>query len=179
MLKSVIKKIGFYCIDPWYRGIFNSYLRSSRGKELWLVDIDNTIADSAITFKQQWSSEKERLLAIQPLEGMRNKLLAAGENTCIIYISARNYLHAGVTKQWLIANGFPGNGDNLVIVPGAADKLPYLQKAVDQHQVVFFDDLTYNHESDELKFYTPIIEAVRQMKLQYVDYHQLQQINKN
>lgn len=177
MIKQILKRIIFSFANPHYLRQFRKCLKAAKGQELWIVDIDNTIADSAPGFRQQWASTAERLEQIPVLEGMRKRVLEAGKEKKIIFLTARNYKYAAITRQWLEKNGFPVSAENLVIVPEAADKLPYFREAAQSARLTVFDDMTYNHEGESIKSYDKIIGQLKAMPLTYIGYEELREIN--
>lgn len=177
MIKQILKRIIFSFANPHYLRQFRKCLKAAEGQELWIVDIDNTIADSAPGFRQQWASTAERLAQIPVLEGMRRRLQEAGKEKKIIFLTARNYKYAGITRQWLEKNGFPVTPHNLVIVPEAADKLPYFREAAQCTRLTVYDDMTFNHEGDSIRLYDTIISRLKAMPLTYIGYEELREIN--
>ena len=69
----------------------------------WVVDIDNTIADSWRTqtpqYLAQFRSESDRIMSIAPFEAMQRLFQDIPPRTRVIFLSARYYIRYFVTKK--------------------------------------------------------------------------------
>jgi hypothetical protein len=85
------------------------------------------------------------------------------------YIATKNRLKADFTEL---------NYD-LIMVDRAEDKIKYLEFFIAKStHVVYYDDLSYNHEKDEVKFYEQTIQKVRELSLEYQDVKTINKINR-
>jgi hypothetical protein len=155
--------------------------------DFWVVDIDNTIADTWRTltpqYRTQFKSDQERILTIPPLAGMKARFDSLTPQTRVVFLSARTYWSAWVTKKWLAQNGFSKPDSVIVLVEHPKDKVALLRRVLEknrtpQYKISFFDDLSYNHENGDIRFYEPEIADIRQLPIHYVGYEELLQINK-
>jgi hypothetical protein len=154
--------------------------------DFWVVDIDNTIADTWRTltpqYRTKFASEQERILTIPPLAGMKGRFDGLTPQTRVVFLSARTYWSAWVTKKWLAQHGFSKPDSVMVLVEHPKDKVALLRKVLEknrtpQYKITFFDDLSYNHENDDIRFYEPEIADIQRLPIQYVGYDKLLQIN--
>ena len=154
--------------------------------DFWVVDIDNTIADTWPTLlpqnRLQFPSDQARILEIPPLAGMKARFDSLTPQTRVIFLSARTYWSAWVTKKWLAQQGFSKPDSVLVLVEHPKDKVALLRKVLGerrppQYKITFFDDLSYNHENDAIRFYEPEIAEIHQLPIQYIGYAELLHIN--
>ena len=158
----------------------------------WVVDIDNTIADSwraqTPPYLAQFRSESDRIMSIQPFESMQRLFQDIPPRTRVIFLSARYYIRYFVTKKWLKKHGFWQAGSALVLVERMRDKAPLLADVltnidtktppqylndISRYPITFFDDLSYNHEKGAVLFYDDVIETVKKMPIKYIGYEEL------
>jgi hypothetical protein len=170
----------------------------------WVVDIDNTIADSwrkmTPQYKDAFRSQSDKMMDLAPFPSMQQLFQNVPPRTRVIFLTARQYIRYFVTKRWLKKHGFEQADSVLVLVERMRDKAPLLEnvlknyfekKGTPQYQsdfdpflmlnnsksttypIVYFDDLSYNHENGEVLFYDDVINAVQKMPMQYVGYEEL------
>jgi hypothetical protein len=199
LLRRIARKIArtivrfpakWYCNYQFKRAFTNDY------DAFWVVDIDNTIADSwraqTPPYLAQFSSESDRIMSIQPFESMQRLFQNIPPRTRVIFLSARYYIRYFVTKTWLKKHGFWQPNSALVLVERMRDKAPLLadvlikfdkkytpqysddsNNPITNFSITFFDDLSYNHEKGEVLFYEEVIEAVKKMPIKYIGYEEL------
>ena len=148
---------------------------------IFIVDVDNTIANTWPTFLRKWTSEYERLENIEAFKNMHSYLQKQTQTQAIafVYLTARNIRYKSITQTWLQQHNFLFNNAQLFLVNKPNEKLAFLKKACYLHKnIVYLDDLSYNHETGNTKTYTNIIEAVKKMPLAYFDASFIDGINK-
>jgi ribosome biogenesis SPOUT family RNA methylase Rps3 len=57
------------------------------------------------------------------------------------------------------------------------DKLFYLNSILQTHRVIYYDDLSYNHENGKVLFYEKMIEEIKKMDIVYYDYDFIKKLN--
>jgi hypothetical protein len=170
----------------------------------WVVDIDNTIADSwkkmTPQYDGQFRSVSDKMMRFEPFESMQKHFQTVSPRTRIVFLTARQYIRYFVTKRWLKKHGFEQANSVLVLVEKMKDKAPLLEGVVKNyfakktppqylgdfdHQmgitpsesthypVIYFDDLSYNHENGEVLYYEDVIAAVQKIPIRYVGYDEL------
>jgi hypothetical protein len=177
MIGAIVKKMQFILLNPGYFKRFIQRLQNDARPVVWLVDIDNTLADTWPTIQQQWAGEQQRYRSIPPLKGMIQQVMNRPADADVIFLTARNYIYHDATIAWLQAQGLDAGKENVILVPKGKDKLPYIRAAVQKKKVVYYDDLSYNHENGEIKIYHDVIAAVQQLPLQYIGLAQINAIN--
>jgi hypothetical protein len=114
----------WYCNYQFKQSFTNDY------DTFWVVDIDNTIADSwraqTPQYIAQFRSESNRIMSIQPFESMQQLFQNIPPRTRVIFLSARYYIRYFVTKKWLKKHGFWQPDSVLVLVEQMRDKAPLL-----------------------------------------------------
>jgi hypothetical protein len=139
------------------------------------LDIDNTLADTWPSLNQNWHSEAERILNLRPLEPVIRHLLEnySFEKYQWVFLSSRNYFNYCATFYWLRNNNLPATRKNIILVQNPMEKIELINKYV-KRKVIYFDDLTYNHENGERKFYKKEIELLKLNR--NVEYHGIEEI---
>lgn len=152
-----------------------------RKKRIVIVDIDNTIANTWPTLKNNRRSffEFKRYSNIEPLVASINYINNLKEEN-LIFLSARPFYYWLTTKQWLNVNGFPSVCMNLFLVSKAKVKLKFLKYILERKiEIIYFDDLSFNHENGEIQFYESEIDFVKRHNIQYFDFNFINSLNNN
>lgn len=177
MANKTIKKLGnalFLALSKlYYRAIL---LKDN--SELVIFDIDNTVANSWVTFQEGHPSEADRLQSIKPfanMVGLVNDYHARGIR--IVFLSARPYSSYSLTHKWLTDYNF--RFDYLFLVPKAKDKLFFL-RSLGSRRTTYYDDLSYHHEHGEIKYYSAVINSVKQMhNIKYFGYEDILRLQRH
>lgn len=150
-------------------------------KSYLICDIDNTIADTwpSLTKNVKFSSEKARYSSLALLNGSAQWVLE-NKSEQIIFLSARPFIYFFTTRKWLKQNGFNVKWNNVILVENAQAKLPFFKFLNEMNaEITVIDDLTYNHENDNIKYYSNIIRSVKEMDINYIDYESILKLNVN
>jgi hypothetical protein len=169
----------------------------------WVVDIDNTIADSwkkmTPQYKNAFRSQSDKMMDLDPFPSMQRLFQDIPPRTRLIFLTARQYIRYFVTKRWLQQHGFLKADSVIVLVEKMRDKAPLMESALQNFEkkgtpqyktdfepflslnnsksitypIVYLDDLSYNHENGEVLFYENVIDAVKKMPIRYVGYDEL------
>ena len=149
--------------------------RTKKIDSIYIFDIDNTLANTWVSFTYGFDNEKERLKGLSVFLGMRRFILQLKESgEDVIFLSARNFLYFGLTLNWLNSVGIAVRKKDLFLVNTAAEKLLFL-KLLAGKKVVFVDDMSYNQENGEEKLRIELINKIK--KLPYVNFWDLKKIN--
>jgi hypothetical protein len=144
--------------------------RASGGAPVWVLDLDNTLADTWPSYLGRHASERARLRGLDPLPGMlaaaHEPARAAGGR--VVVLSHRNLWHWPVTRSWLRANGVDVGWTDLVLVASPADKIAHLRRlCAGGRDVTYWDDLTHGTERGRHGSYDEVVDAVRRLPLAY------------
>lgn len=168
-------------ISLFFRRRFIAAFRTGGDPALWIVDIDNTVADTWRSFSREHSSEAERLSSLPPLKGMCGKIAdAVPGGVSVLFLSVRPYWTYFLTRKWLKDQGLSVGVSNLVLVTTPEEKLDLLKAGLAANPallVEYYDDLSYNQEAGETRFYDHIIEKVKRLPLKYAGYEEISAIN--
>jgi hypothetical protein len=147
---------------------------------LYVLDIDNTLANTWPSFNKNSKNEKARLESLEPLHGVIQFVQAQTKNQNYIFLSARLFAHYNTTIQWLQKNGFKASSLNTILVSNAKEKLFFLNrmcKETPDIKIIYIDDLSYNHEKGIIKYYDDVINHIKQMPLEYIGYNEILALN--
>lgn len=163
-----------YAVLRWYYFLVFKMLLNSEHKDIYVFDLDNTLADT-----YPYINSTINHLEIPAHKGMIEVLKdKIADNQLCIILSARNYKMISLTKKWLKINLGSKKDIPLFLVPRAEDKLPYLMFADKKFENVFYyDDLSYNHENGEIKLYQKVIESIEKTSIHYYGYDKINIIN--
>lgn len=170
--KEVLRKINF--IFGLY---FNFLFRVHRNyPQLVVFDIDNTL-----TIFDKDKSKRELILNPKLNDALIKVLNDFKEaDVKVILVSAREAHLYFKTLKWASRNKLIENRNDLILVPTPKDKIAFLKKAIAKNDsVVYYDDLSYNHEYGEVKLYEEVIKEVNTLNLSYYGLREINQLNKN
>lgn len=169
LCKSVINYIGL----KYFEKKFFNFFKKIKIDDVYIFDLDNTIANTWVSYLQKYNSHRDRLKSLSIFLGMKNQIndIKSGK---IIILTAREYWYSDITEQWLKQNDV--KHDLLIIVPKPKDKITLLSKI--SHECIYYDDMSYNHEKGDIKFYEEEIKTLSKMKnIKYIDYNEIKKIN--
>ncbi len=171
-MKSLIKKIlRWYYHQRFKRLVFQA------NYPIILLDIDNTLADTWPSLLSKNKNNIERHKNLKPLTPVIKYIqrhYSSNEYTWI-YLTSRKYQLINTTKNWLFKFNMQVN-NNVILVQSPKEKIELINQYV-KSASFYFDDLSYNQEHGELKFYSKEIEAIRKNDLiTYFGYQEIQYI---
>jgi hypothetical protein len=144
------------------------------------LDIDNTIGNTYPTLTRQYQTETERLLSIPVFPRMKKLLncLLKSPSRKVIFLTSRSYLTWNTTHQWLTQNGILAAKSDIIIVSSPAQKIDFINKILPRNKpVTVIDDLSYNHENGQVKFYDTEIQLISGLSLRYIGYKTILRFN--
>lgn len=178
-MKRLFKIVFFGICDSFFKYRFKRSIKSAnQNDEIYLVDIDNTLADTWPSLRDYvYKNESHRYKSLSIFIGMRNFILdKARSKHKVIFISARSYLDYFSTCKWLTANKL--KADCVILVRNAEDKLKYINELLNRRvPVVYIDDLSYGHESGMMKLYEKVIFKLNGMPVKYLGIKEIELIN--
>ncbi|RLV61414.1 hypothetical protein D5018_01615 [Parashewanella curva] len=152
-------------------------------KSIFIIDIDNTIAETWPTLVDRKIPLVLNYLKLKPKRNVVSKIydLIKQEDSSVevLFLSARTYYYKPVTRFWLrFVLGFKLNYQT-ILVDRANDKVDYLKRYLSEgYSIKYFDDLSYNHENGEIKYYQEVINfANSNSDIEYYDYAWIKQFS--
>lgn len=152
----------------------------NNNKSLYIFDIDNTIANTYPTLCIRYTSETDRLLSIPVFPRMKKLLnnLLSSPSRKVIFLTSRSYLAWSTTYLWLNQNGISVAKSDVIIVSSPAQKIDFIKKITSRNKpLTFIDDLSYNHENGQVKFYDTEIQLISGLSLRYIGYKTISRFN--
>lgn len=172
MIRLLRKIIALY-----FHELFKKHIKKTP-ETIIICDIDNSIANTWPQWKNPTIKAKTFYKNIPPLAKSINfvKELCSKNNLSIIFISARPYNELSNTKTWV---KLYFGADNLVfLVKNASDKLWYYKTLIEKGKdFIVFDDLSYNHENGDVKYYTEITQFLKKNDIEHFDYKFIKNLN--
>ena len=144
-------------------------------EEVVIFDLDNTLLDTYPLLNNMELSDVFR--KVKTHLGMINLFNEYSEKEVFLFIlSSRKIKFYRITNQYLKQNITTKVPFYLVSEP--FKKIKFLKySACYFKKVTLYDDLSYNHENGEVKFYHEIISEVKKLSISYFDYEEILKIN--
>ncbi len=181
-MTSIIKGLLNSFFKVFFFVLFVIKAKSNNSKSLYIFDIDNTVGDTFPTLLNVYNSESERLLSIPMFPRMKALItkLQKSPSRKIMFITARSYKCWQTTRQWFLLNGLEINATDIIIVPNPAEKVFLLGKILPLEKgLTLIDDMSWNHENGNVKFYQNEIEALSKLPLRYIGYNTIKRFIKS
>jgi hypothetical protein len=175
----LFKKMFNFFIGKYFLALFISSLFFNKKKKIVVIDIDNTIADTWKSLKNKsYSSNNKRLRVLSPLVGTINYLQTTFPKREFkwVFITHRPFISYFVTFCWFKNANLPVSVSNLFLVSSPYEKLKYIKK-IKGLSINYFDDLSYNHENDIVKYYNEVIDLVMDLPVNYYNYEFILKLN--
>lgn len=170
LLKKGVKS-AFYRL-AYSTALIKAMVFARKHKEIAIFDIDNTIADSWPSFLVGYDSERIRLSSIRPFSSMIELVHEYSmSGKAVLFLTARDFHYYSLTKRWL--KTYFSCEFALILVSHPREKIKIIGR-MKSNIVHYFDDLSYAHESGQVKFYNEEIDALSKMPcVTYVGYDDL------
>lgn len=170
----MLNKIKVEIYSVYFKLLFKVLSFRSKNKRVVIFDLDNTISN---TWPMLKNSSKNYLYTFKNASAFPSMVHLVNEycskNYQVIYLTARNYKYYLTTLNWIKMNDLPKK-KNVLMVDDPHDKLWFLEKIVKScSEVIFYDDLSFNHENGEIKYYEELIDRVRKLNLRYYGYSEI------
>lgn len=144
-------------------------LRNAK-RSLIIYDIDNTIAD---TWRQLGSSKNDPKKIYRNLLFFPSMLKRIQDDykipsNRILFFTVRPIGTWLITLRWLISHKLPVKWHDLFFFSSPTHKIDLLESLVKRgYEIIFIDDLSYNHENGNVLFFVEEIKRVQNMPLIY------------
>jgi hypothetical protein len=174
-LKRLLKNI----YKAYQHFLFRSAVSKSNRRKL-LLDIDNTLADTWPSLSQTWESEQSRHLALAPILPVIQYLQSrySVDEYDWIFLTSRKYNMRKATIEWLRSQQLPARNGNVILVQSPAEKVELIKKYLKQ-PAAYYDDLSYNHEKGEVRFYHNEIAEIKRIAIvEFFGYGEINEIVK-
>jgi hypothetical protein len=166
-----MKKFLNIIIIPYFIQKVKKFYKQYPSPGILVLDIDNTIADTWPAIRDRGAEKWHHFSLFKKLRPFQERItffISRYPASPIIFLSTRNIVYYKTTKRWLLQSGFNNRNFLLILTLKVEDKLKYLEILQNQYKkVIYCDDLSYNHEHGEVKYYQHVIDKVADMKLEY------------
>lgn len=175
VLRSVFNTICAF----FFKALFRLHVARLSGRTLYVFDIDNTIGHTYPTLLKDYTSEKARMLSIPVFPRMKNLLcsLHYSKSRKVIFLTSRSYRLWSTTHDWLEINNIPGSLTDVILVSSPAEKVKLLATYASNARIVYIDDLSWNQERGELKYYKSELETIKKLPITYIGYKTILRFN--
>lgn len=141
------------------------------GQRIIIYDIDNTVANTFQFIIDNGYIDFKKLSIFEP---MKKKILSEMENdsNLVLFFSARPLKSYLKTLTWLKGHGILKHITSVYLFKSPMHKVKMIEKMClnFSSKIIFFDDMSYNHENGEIKYYKEAIKKIQELPIDYVDY---------
>jgi hypothetical protein len=164
-----------------FRAVFWGRLWMVGHRRIYLIDLDNTLADTWPHLKTavQGLGNPAFVAGLKPLPGVCRFVRGlCRKGRAVFIVSARPIGVYRATRRWLATQGIEVYRGGLILVNGPDEKVWFLRKIVSQgKEAVLIDDLSFNHENGEVRFYSETIANVRNLGVRHYGYEEIKRLN--
>ena len=177
MHRTIIKSILNPFVLFYFRFKLRQFIKNNNKDDGFLIlDIDNTLCNTWEYLKNKKPNKKVSYADIPLLYKTIEHVKENYSKNPIVFISHRNIFCFSKTNQWIKQN-ITSKGHLLILVSEPHDKLLYINQILKKNQIVYYDDLSYNHENGKVYYYTKIINEIKKLDLIYYDYQFIKKLN--
>ncbi len=176
MLPKIVRKFVNYISDTISFILFKYKISTLKNfDEVIIFDLDNTLVDTYPLLNLMKLNDVFR--SVKTHSGMINLFHEFSEKEVSLFIlSSRKINFYRITNQYLKQNITTKVPFYLVSEP--LKKIKFLKYSVSCFKkVTLYDDLSYNHENGEVKFYHEIIDELKKLPISYFGYWEILKIN--
>ncbi len=166
---KIFKRVVRIIISNYFFILFKTLRKT---ENLIIFDIDNTLTINKLNAPVNQSNPIINENMVQIFFNAKKQ-----ENTKVILLTARDYQLYLKTFFWVKRNLNLSQINQLFFVEKAERKIAYLKYAYSKYKnVIYYDDLSFNHENGEVKFYNKLIEEFKGFPICYIGYDEIQRI---
>jgi len=176
MLPKTARKFIDYIADSISFILFKYKISTLKNfDEVVIFDLDNTLLDTYPLLNSMGLNDVFR--SVKTHRGMINLFHDYSEKNVFLFIlSSRKINFYWITKQYIrqkINSKVP-----FYLVSNPLKKIKFLYfSSIFFKKVTLYDDLSYNHENGEVKFYHEIISELKDLPITYFGYSEILKIN--
>jgi hypothetical protein len=175
-LFKFLKLVKLYLLTYINNFILFRFNKIRRDSIIHIYDIDNTLVD---TWKYLNCDNKRILRQLEFHPEMKKMISDLYLNNIVLFFSVRPLNNWNDTRFWLSTNLFRFKWFHLFLFSSPRHKVDFVLRLSDLgFKIVFTDDLSYNHENGDVKFYTDEIIRINNSNVTYVSYDDINKITK-
>lgn len=166
----------------YFNFLFSVFILLNKNKKLLILDLDNTLAFTYQSLiNNKYNTNKSRLKNLKANKKMIDfiHLNYPKDQYSYLLLSYRHFDYYFTTIKWLKKNNIFINWYKVIFVSNVKDKLLFLIKTK-FFNVVYIDDLSYNHENNDIRYYNSVILDLKKMNwISYLGYKEIIKITEN
>jgi hypothetical protein len=168
---GMLRHFGCFILMAW----------KNRKKSIYIFDLDNTLGDTYPTLIHRNPNELQRLAQIKAFPRMCSlaNRVAQSPSRVVFVLTARQYSTQKITEQWIANAGIDIPASHIFIVLSPMQKIILLKWiAWFCPRITFIDDMSYNLEKGEVKFYDKAIASLP-LRVRYIGYKTIVRFNRS
>jgi hypothetical protein len=175
-LYNLLKRVKVFTLSYINFFIFFRLNNIKKDSTIHIYDIDNTLTD---TWKFLNSSNKYILRELDFSNGMKKLINDLYSSNQVLFFTVRPLSKWNDTRIWLSLNLSKFKWFHLFLFSTPSHKIDFVLKLNDLgYKIILTDDLSYNHENGDVKFYIDEILRIKKSEVSYVSYGEILEINK-
>jgi FMN phosphatase YigB (HAD superfamily) len=176
MLLKIVRKLVDHIFDNLSFIAFKYKISTlKKFDEVVIFDLDNTLLDTYPLLNYMALRDVFRKVKLHP-EMMKLFNDFSDKGVYLFILSSRKIKFYGITNDYLKKNIKTKAPFYLVSEPFIKIRF-FKYSAACFKKVTLYDDLSYNHENGEVKFYHEIIKEVNELSISYFGYKEILKIN--
>jgi hypothetical protein len=141
-----------------------------------IFDIDNTLANTYPTICANGQIPFSTLSVFPKVLEMVKKN-CADTNTLVLFFTVRPIRYWLITYWWLNRQTINTSLFNLFICQYPMQKVDLIDRLKKRwSKITLVDDLSYNHEQGEVRFYSSVIDEIKAREINYIGYSELREL---
>lgn len=142
-----------------------------RNKIFYIYDIDNTIAKTASFKNFKGKLNKENVSNLDYYKNITSKVILNYSNNDIVFFFSVRPINLWVkTYHWIKKIGIELNYTDLFFFQSPLDKVKFIEYLCNKgYKINFHDDMSYNHENNQVLYYHTEIEILNKLPITYFD----------
>lgn len=157
-------------------------------ENIYIFDIDNTICDTWKSLPRKKTkdlqyiiNENKRIYDLNIFAPMQKYIqdLKSDKKNIILFLSMRPIYLLFNTIKYMNKNRIRTKFSQVLLVNEIRDKIIVLKiiNKLFKAKVIYYDDLSYNHEYGKILFYNDIIEEIKKIDIVYYGYDDIQKFH--
>lgn len=150
-----------------------------KSKTVYIYDIDNTIAKTHECEFFNGILDKTNVKRLKNYKKITEKIINNYSNNDNVFFFSVRPLRLWInTLEWLKKIGIDVKMSELFFFHSPMHKVNFIKYMCNKgYKIVFYDDMSYNHENNNILFYEKEIKILKKMNIKFYDYNYIQKIN--
>ena len=169
MLHS-LAQLYFRCIFEFFVQVIN---RNSRS--IVIFDLDNTIYNTWVERIDNRANENQIYARAKIFTDVANRVTQHYKaKDVLIFISSRKLACYPITCRRVLSDFNFTTLLSIILVSQPEEKLIYIKRLLTiKRKVIYYDDLSYGHETGVVSFYDEVINSVKKLPIKYFGFDEI------